>query len=286
MFHMESIDASSVVPQQPRRVIPDELTDVFREVGLHEGNCVIMHASLSAMGQVEGGAAMVLHRLLGVLGKQGTLLMPTFTSVTRHSSMHEDFTKPGCWCQGQESRHLPFIAELQPDKEIGEIAHRLCSWPSSRRSRHPAFSYVAVGRHSDELVKSYSLDDPLQPLAIIRRKDPFVLTIGVGLEAVVALHLAEQPILPHKFRKERALTISSTGPSWVDVVSIGCNKGFQRLQTHVASATVGNAVVGSAITSCYSVKRMLVTAKELLRDDPMALSCERAQCLSCRADGD
>lgn len=73
-------------------VLPVELTDAFRRLGLEEGNRVMMHASLKRMGTVEGGAAMVLHRLLKILGKEGILLMPTFTTVTRHSSTHDNYT--------------------------------------------------------------------------------------------------------------------------------------------------------------------------------------------------
>jgi hypothetical protein len=108
-------DAGSVI----RSILPDELSDGFRRLGLKEGNRVVMHASLESMGTVEGGAAMVLHRLLRSIGKNGTLLMPTFTSVTRHTSTHDNYTRAGCWCEGKENRHLPFISELQPDKDMG-----------------------------------------------------------------------------------------------------------------------------------------------------------------------
>jgi aminoglycoside 3-N-acetyltransferase len=135
----ETQDASN------RKVTPDELSEGFRQLGLAEGDAVMLHASLETIGNVDGGAAMVLHRLIRAIGKEGTILTPTFTSVTRHSSTHDNYTKLGCWCEGHENRHLPYISELQPDKEIGAIAHRLCSWPSSRRSTHPAYSFVVCG---------------------------------------------------------------------------------------------------------------------------------------------
>ena len=67
------------------KVLPEDLTEGFRRLGLREGDSVILHACLESFGVVDGGAAMVLHRLLGALGKKGTLLMPTFTSIARHS---------------------------------------------------------------------------------------------------------------------------------------------------------------------------------------------------------
>jgi aminoglycoside 3-N-acetyltransferase len=267
---------------QLRRVLPDELTEGFSRLGLREGNNVAMHASLLSIGVVEGGAAMVLHRLLNVLGKKGTLLMPTFTSVTRHGSTHENFTQMGCWCEGRENRHLPFISELQPDKELGEIAYRLCSWPSSRRSRHPAFSFVAVGQHTDELVGHHSLTDLLQPLKTLLKEDPYVLTIGVGLDFVSAIHVAVEHHVPSKFVKERALSMASKGPTWVEVVAPGCSAGFQKLAKHIRSEDIQRTEIGSTRAFLYPMKQLIAAADRLLEEDPTALNCERPDCLSCR----
>jgi aminoglycoside 3-N-acetyltransferase len=240
-----------------------------------------MHASLESMGAVEGGAAMVLHRLLGVIGKRGTLLMPTFTRVTRHSSMHDNFTKPDCWCEGHEDRHLPFIAELQPDKSLDTICQRLCSWPASRRSRHPAYSFVAVGNHGDEIVRDFSLNDPLLPVKRFLKQDPFVLTIGLGLDLAVALHLAEQRRLKAKFPTERALTFTSKGPTWVDVTALGCSVGFEKLKTQIDDKDSTETTIGLASARVYSARKLTERADSLLVKQPTALLCDREACLSC-----
>ena len=266
-----------------RRVLPDELTDSFRRLGLGEGDRVLMHASLSSIGAVDGGAAMVLHRLMNILGRKGLLLMPTFTSITRHTSTHDKFTKVGCWCEGRESRHLPFIPELQPDREIGEIAHRLCSWPASTRSRHPAFSFVAVGHKSEKLVGRYSLTDPLDPLKAMLQYDPFVLTVGVGLDSATAIHVAEQRRTPFKFVKERALTVGSTGLVWVDVVAPGCSAGFHKLADHINHNDVRTTNIGSTIALLYPMTQLIANAERLLKANPKALNCGRPKCLSCNA---
>jgi len=264
-----------------RQVLPDELSDGFRRLGLEEGDRVLMHASLESMGSVDGGAAMVLHRLLKSIGKDGILLMPTFTSITRHGLTHDNYTKAGCWCEGKENRHLPFIAELQPDKDMGEIAYRLCSWPSSRRSRHPAYSFVAVGENSDKLIREYSTLDPLQPLKALLKEDPVVLTVGVGLDSVSVIHVAEQRLTPSKFVKERALTVTSKGQDWVDVTAIGCSGGFQKLAQRISSEKLEETQIGVAMATLYSTNGLLQVAEKVLRGDPMALACGRPECLSC-----
>jgi aminoglycoside 3-N-acetyltransferase len=268
---------------EQRKITPDELTEGFERLGLKEGDSVVMHASLESVGDVDGGAAMVLHRLLRVLGKGGTLLMPSFTSITRHSSTHDGHTKPGCWCEGREGRHLPFIPELQPDKTLGEIAKRLCSWPASRRSGHPAYSFVAVGKHGDELVRDYSLDDPLLPIKRFLKYTPRVLTVGVGFNLVTAIHVAEQLRLFVKFARERALTFTSRGPAWLDITALGCSNGFQKLGSQPGGSESKGTKIGLATSQIYSMKNLIESADSLLEERPTALLCDNSACLSCSA---
>jgi aminoglycoside 3-N-acetyltransferase len=264
------------------KVSPVQLSETFTHLDV-AGECVMLHASLESMGVVDGGAAMFLHRLVSTIGSEGALLMPTFTSVTRHAIFHSHYTRMGCWCEGKESRHIPFISELQPDKEIGAIAHRLCSWPSSRRSNHPAYSYVAVGNHNDELVREVKLDDPLLPVRKFLTRNPRVVTIGVGFPGVTAIHLAEEATRPAKFVKERALTMSSKGPVWVDIRSTGCSNGFGKLSTELGSASdLRQTSIGRVRAESYSMKYLVDSARSLLNKDSNALDCGNTSCLSCR----
>ena len=264
-----------------RKVSPEELTEGFRGLDLREGASIMMHASLRSFGTVDGGAAMVLHRLLGVIGKKGTLMMPAFTCVTTHGNSHENHSKPGCWCEGREGRHIPFIPELQPDKEIGEIAHRLCSWPASRRSRHPSYSFVAVATHCDELVQEHPLMNPLQPIKKMLKYDPYVLMIGVDFDSVTAIHLAEERKTPSKFLKERALTVSSKGQVWVEVIGMSCTNGFAKIRNHLSQTDHRETTIGLANIELYPMKSLIEAAESLLARDPMALACYNSACLSC-----
>jgi len=260
------------------KISPEELTQGFTDAGVREGESVMLHASLESMGTIDGGAAMVIHRLLRVIGKDGTLLMPTFTSISRHSPTHNDFTEPNCWCGGSEDRHVPFIPELQPDKQIGAIAYRLCSWPNSRRSKHPGYSFVAVGRHADEIISEIKLDDPLLPIKKLQKYDPIILTIAVNLTAVTAIHLAENRKPRSKLVDERALTMMR-GRTWVNIRGLPCANGFQKLTNQLNPRTA--AKIGLAKAEIYSMKGLIDRARSILKRDPTALNCNRASCLSC-----
>jgi aminoglycoside 3-N-acetyltransferase len=262
-----------------RKISPDELTQGLLQLGLKEGDSVMMHASLEKIGTVDGGAAMIIHRLLRVIGDNGTLLMPTFTSISRHGQSHDNFTAPNCWCEGKEERHVPFIPELQPDKQLGAIAHRLCSWPRSRRSKHPGYSFVAVGKHADEVVSELKLEDPLLPIKKLLKYNPNIILVGDDLTAATAIHLARVSKSPIAGLDERALTISSKGLNWVNIKGLGCSNGFQKLANHLT--TPESKMIGTATAEAYSMKELIETGRSILKKDPNGLNCDNQSCLSC-----
>jgi aminoglycoside 3-N-acetyltransferase len=121
----------------------------------------------------------------------------------------------------------------------------------------------------------------LQPVKAFLKEDPVILTLGVGLNSVSAIHVAEQRLTPSKFVRERALSITSKGQDWVDVIAIGCSVGFQKLEQHLASQKFEETQIGLAMARLYSMQELIQAAEKALRDDPMALACGRSECLSC-----
>ena len=55
-----------------------DIEEGLREAGLCRGDIVLLHASLSSLGHVEGGAEALVDAFLAVLGEEGTLVTPTF----------------------------------------------------------------------------------------------------------------------------------------------------------------------------------------------------------------
>jgi aminoglycoside N3'-acetyltransferase len=108
-----------------------------------------------------------------------------------------------------------------------------------------------------------------------------VLTIGVGLNAVTAIHLAVEKFLPKKFVEERALTFSAKGPSWMEIKSLGCSKGFTNLSQGFGSNQIYQGKIGNAEVESYSMKELVSLAKSTLERDEQGLSCSSPSCLSC-----
>jgi hypothetical protein len=51
---------------------------------------------------------------------------------------------------------------------------------------------------------------------------------------------------------------------------------------HISQEDIRQAEVGSATAMLYPMKRLIRSAERLPGEDPMALSCGRAECLSCK----
>ena len=52
----------------------------FKEIGIKQGDVVLIHSAMRTIGcDVQGGPQTVVDALLEVVGKRGTLVVPTFT---------------------------------------------------------------------------------------------------------------------------------------------------------------------------------------------------------------
>ncbi len=58
----------------------EQLVDGFRNLGMQEGDTLLVHSSYKSFGEVDGGPGTVIRALETALGtdKDGTLIMPTF----------------------------------------------------------------------------------------------------------------------------------------------------------------------------------------------------------------
>jgi len=56
-----------------------DIQAALEKLGVRRGDNLIMHASLSRFGYIEGGAETLIEAVLAAIGREGTLMMPTFT---------------------------------------------------------------------------------------------------------------------------------------------------------------------------------------------------------------
>ena len=182
------------------------IRDDLKSLGLREGDCVMMHSSLSALGTVEGGADAVVDALLDVLAATGTLLVPAFRDSVWGDPA--DFTNSDCDCSNADG----LCPSQQPGFQ-GIIPETVRRRPGSLRSCHPTHSWVALGPAAKRLLAGHrdcpTICGPGNPFEELVRSDGCVLTLGVQVNTVTLWHYYEEillvPYLGHYWPRERHL---------------------------------------------------------------------------------
>ncbi len=140
-----------------------------------KGNPVIVHTSLKAVGEIEGGGETLLDALIEYYAKNGGILcVPSHTWKKLFLDLNDSYS-----CIGV----LPSLAAAHPD---------------GVRSLHPTHSMVVFGEREkvDEFVKNEKfVDSPTHPdgcYGNIFRQDGYVLLVGVGQEKNTCIHCVEE----------------------------------------------------------------------------------------------
>jgi aminoglycoside 3-N-acetyltransferase len=240
-----------------------QLTRVFSMLELYPGKPVIAHASLSALGQVAGGAETVLG---AILATTGGVMMPTFTyktMVTPEVGPPDNGIVYGS--HGDLNQMAQFFSpEMPADTLMGRVAECLRTLPRSRRSSHPILSFSGVG--VDSALEAQTLEEPLAPIAELASGGGWVLLIGVDHTANTSLHYAEK-LAGRKQFVRWALTHKGV----VECPGFpGSSDGFQAAEPYLELIT-RQATLGNAILRALPLAEMIQIMKELIEADPQAL---------------
>lgn len=113
-----------------------DLVKGFKELGLSEGDVVMVHSSFKSFGGVEGGPQTVIDALLEVLGREGTLVMPTFTIA---------------FCDQYNAEGKGYFDLDNTPSEMGILTELVRKMPGAKRSVNPIYSVAVYGKLADDL---------------------------------------------------------------------------------------------------------------------------------------
>jgi aminoglycoside 3-N-acetyltransferase len=164
-----------------KRELLNSFCDQLRDIGVKEGDVVLVHSSLSSLGYVPGGASSVLEGLHQTVGEKGTLLLPALS--------YETVTPEN-----------PYFDVLRTPSNVGAIPEYFRKNIAQKRSMNPTHSVSGLGRFAHELLSEHSLDDtpcgehsPFQKLPKYNGK---ILFMGCGLSPNTSMHAIEEHVNP------------------------------------------------------------------------------------------
>jgi aminoglycoside N3'-acetyltransferase len=201
-----------VPSQEP--LCPASIVDDLRRLGVAEGDLVMVHASLRAIGPVEGGALGVLDAIDAAIGPTGSILVNTGVA-DEHAWVNDH---PEDERAALLADAVPFDARTAPaDPDNGVLAEVFRTRPGTVVSDHPEGRFGASGPLAPMLVTDVPWDDYYgrgSPLDRFVSNGGKVLRLGADPDTTTLIHLAEHLVdLPDKRRVRRhRLVAGPDGP--------------------------------------------------------------------------
>jgi aminoglycoside N3'-acetyltransferase len=242
---------SLIVPQDI--ITKSRLVSDFKRLGVKAGQNVMMHSSLSAVGHVDGGPNTVIDALLSILGKRGTLVMPSFN----HG-----------WARVYNPRTSPSVSGAIPD----------AFWrrPGVLRSNQTSHAVAAYGPLAADIVAGHveaGIWTVQSPLARFIRAGGYVLSLGVTHTSSTVYHVGEMSVPCGCIDPvgNRGKLVDKTGNirvvpglSWR---AQPCPIGPEKLnQTLTKNPKQKSAKVGNAASTLVSAKLIYDTRRRHLRN--------------------
>lgn len=223
----------------------------LRQLGLGEGDTVLLHSSLSSLGEVEGGAEAVVEAFLSVLGATGTLVVPTFG-------------------------------------DLGVVTRVVAGWPGAVASIHPKASVAAIGAAAEAICRDHWKAETAHgahtPYVRMADLGGYVCLLGVDQDRSTTLHtvevLLEMPYLKTTEETCFATPEEEATRSWRHFP--GPHRDFIGLDRRLREAgLVQVGRIGPAVVRLMKSGRVIDYLLEVGRADPAFALCDNPRCPDC-----
>ena len=178
----------------------EDLDKALREVGIKQGDVVSLQVSLGRLGLIRNIPANmksfsigVIEAFLSHLGKEGTLIVPTYTYSLGRKEIFDPETTPSA---------------------IGEFTEIFRKYPRVIRSRDPMLSHAAIGSRANELIFGISNDcfGKGSVFEKLKKSNAKICMMGIGLHwATFRHHIEAMANVPFRFNKVFNGLISEDG---------------------------------------------------------------------------
>ena len=242
-----------------------DLERVLREIGVRAGDACLFHSSFKSLGCVEGGAQAVIDAFEAVLGREGTLVVPTLCQKDFNNSYRT-------WYMDKPS-------------DVGYLTEYFRKQPYVYRSNQATHSVAARGRLAYELTYEHTARGPhlcpfgeyafadSSPWRKMYELNAKVVFIGVDMNSHTMKHMIEAEYVegllaavrdPGKAAslKNRLRRFGSDSPVWPFYNAAAMREALE------AMGLVRRGRCGDATLLCVEAKPSSDAALQLLRADP------------------
>ena len=228
-----------------------EIIAGLREMGLKNGDKVLLHSSLFSLGKVEGGPDAAIDAFLEVLGSEGTLLVPVFGA-------------------------------------LGIITETLKKRPDAVISSAPVGTLAAIGKDAELLCKDHWKADTAHgentPFTRLIDMDGYVCLMGCDQDRNTSLHGVEALLqLPYL----KSATATFTAPEGETITKTwkyypGPHRDFIGIDRYFREAGVMKiSRIGNSQVRLIKSRDLFEIGLALGAEDPAFVLCDNPECADC-----
>jgi aminoglycoside 3-N-acetyltransferase len=162
------------------------------------------------------------------------------------------------------------------DESMGQIPAAVLQTEGRIRGNHPIDSFAALGPCAALLVGVQTPQDVYAPVRELSKQDGYGVLIGVGLNKLTALHLAEKMA---GRQLSEGWVLGENGQPMQAALG-DCSDGFGNLD-HVLAPIEQRAYVGKSLWRVFPIRPALELAAEAIRTNPAVTDCGRLDCAYC-----
>ena len=154
------------------------------------------------------------------------------------------------------------------DDSMGTLPRVLLQRPERLRGNHPISSFAALGPAAEQLISAQGPAAVYAPLAALAKRGGYVVLIGVDLNRMTLIHLAEQRAGRLLFRR----WANGSGGRPMMVESGGCSSGFANFAPALRPIRT-SMWVGGSMWQAFPAKAALNIATHAIRRNPRITHC-------------
>lgn len=252
-----------------------DISRALQELNIRRSSPVIVHASLSAFGYVQGGGQAVVQALLDTFD---SLVMPAFTYKTMLIPETGPADNGITYGKGVDTNRMAvfFHPALPVDRLMGSISEALRQHPQAYRSIHPIQSFTGI--NAAAILNSQTVTNPLAPIGKLLEMAGWVLLLGVDQCVNTSIHYGEKLAGRKQF-----IRWALTPDGVVECPGFpGCSDGFNAITAHLAGV-LRLAQAGQALIQAVPLIDLVEIAVHQIGIDPLAFLCDHSFCERCMA---
>lgn len=252
------------------------LIDGIRNLGITDGDTVLVRAALSAVGTLPSGPNTLIDAFLDVVNLDGTLVSPSFTGSS--------FLK-------KPDPSKPF--RVDTPTYAGAFPGTMLTYPEAKRSRHPTCSYVAIGKNAEWITANHGPESPAyEPIRKIIDLNGKMALVGcvASSPGLTTTHLAEYdlgllnrvifPWLNTVYYEDDDGTLKLFRRKDLGL----CSNSFYKFYSYYVNAGILKAgLIGNAYSISVPAKEAYSVEKQILSRNPKFNVCDNPSCFMCNA---